>query len=123
MDFLQQFHRAAPFLFFNGNTFSSIGRELAIAVFSDLPQVRKRAISSAVAHYIAGVLDRESMVQMVESLWQVAQLSTGDRVRTLKGTLHGVITKVLDDGRVAWRPDGASSELMALPESLEKESS
>ena len=60
---------------------------------------------------------------MVESLWQVAQLSSGDRVRTLKGTLHGVITKMLEDGRVAWRPDGATSELIALPESLEKDPS
>ncbi len=88
-----------------------------------MPVIRKREISSAVAHYIAGVLDREAMVQIVESLWQVAQLQAGDRVRTLKGTLHGVITRVLDDGRVAWRPDGATGELIALPESLESEPS
>jgi hypothetical protein len=118
---LRQYHRAAPFLFFNGNTFASIGRELTLTLFTDLPAIRKREISSAVAHYIAGVLDRDSMVQIVDSLWQVAHLKLGDRVRTLKGTLHGVITRVLDDGRVAWRPDGGASELMALPESLEIE--
>lgn len=61
------------------------------------------------------------MVGVVESLWQVAQLQPGDRVRTFKGPLHGVITRVLEDGRVAWRPDGAVSELVALPESLEIE--
>ena len=86
-----------------------------------MPAIRKREISSAVAHYIAGVLDRDAMVQIIESLWQVAQLTAGDRVCTLKGTLHGVITRVLDDGRVAWRPDGAAGELIALPESLESE--
>ncbi|EDY20089.1 hypothetical protein CfE428DRAFT_2678 [Chthoniobacter flavus Ellin428] len=61
------------------------------------------------------------MVQVIEELWQTAQLQPGDRVKTLKGTLHGIITRVLEDGRVAWRPDGAASELMALPESLEPE--
>jgi len=61
------------------------------------------------------------MAGIIESLWQVAQLTAGDRVRTLKGTLHGVITRVLDDGRVAWRPDSAAGELTALPESLESE--
>jgi hypothetical protein len=122
-DFLRQFHRSAPFLFFNGNTFASIGRELTTALFHDLPTIRKRTISSAVAHYIAGVLDRDSMVQVIESLWRVAQLAPGDHVRTLKGTLHGVITRVLEDGRVVWKPDGAASELTALPESLEQEPS
>jgi hypothetical protein len=123
LDFLRSFHRRAPFLFFNGNTFADSGRRISEAIFADLPPIRRRVIASAVGHYIAGVLDRESMVQVIESLWRVAQLQSGDRVRTLKGTLHGVITKVLDDGRVAWRPDGASSELMALPESLEREPS
>jgi hypothetical protein len=118
---LRSFHRRAPFLFFNGNTFADSGRRICEAIFADLPPIRRRAIASAVGHYIAGVLDRDSMVQVIESLWRVAQLETGHRVRTLKGTLHGVITRVLDDGRVGWRPDGATSELIALPESLERE--
>jgi hypothetical protein len=41
----------------NGNTFSFIGRELTLALFSDLAPVRKRELASAVTHYIAGVLD------------------------------------------------------------------
>jgi hypothetical protein len=59
LDFLFRCHRRAPFLFFNGNTFATIGRELALALFSDLPPSRKREVSSAIAHYIAGVLDRK----------------------------------------------------------------
>src|SRR5258708_141933 len=121
LDFLRSFHKRAPFLFFNGNTFADSGRRICEAIFADLPAVRRRAIASAVGHYIAGVLDRGWMVQVIESLWRVAQLGPGDRVRTLKGTLHGVITRVLEDGRVAWKPDGAASELIALPESLESE--
>ena len=59
LDQLRSFHRRAPFLFFNGNTFATIGRELAFALFSDLPPVRKREVASAIAHCIAGVLDRD----------------------------------------------------------------
>ena len=59
LDGLRSFHRKAPFLFFNGNTFAEIGRQIALAVFRDLPTLRQKEVASAVAHYIAGVLDRE----------------------------------------------------------------
>jgi hypothetical protein len=78
---------------------------------------------SAVAHYIAGVLPWEAMVEIVESLSETADWKPGDRVKTLRGSLRGVIVRVLEDGRVAWRPDGTESELMALPESLCADSS
>lgn len=122
LDFLKSCHRGAPFLFFNGNTFATIGREVSLAIFSDLPPVRKREISSAIAHYIAGVLDRDAMVSIVESLCAGADFRLGDRVKTFRGTLHGIIVKILEDGRIVWRPDGNTSELTTLPESLVKES-
>jgi hypothetical protein len=115
---LRGFHRKAPFLFFNGNTFATIGRELSFALFSDLVPGRKREVGSAVAHYIAGVLDREAMVAIVEALSESADWKPGDRVKTLRGSLHGVIVRLLEDGRVVWRPDETESELTALPESL-----
>jgi hypothetical protein len=118
LDFLKRQHRDAPFLFFNGNTFATIGRELALAVFSDLPPPRKREVSSAIAHYIAGVLDRQAMIEAVESLSESADWKAGDRVKTLRGSLRGVIIRVLEDGRIVWKPDGAANELTALPESL-----
>lgn len=46
------------------------------------------------------------------------EFEPGDRVKTLKGTMRGVIRKILADGRVSWLPDGNSMELLALPESL-----
>jgi hypothetical protein len=117
-EFLRSCHRRAPFLFFNGNTFAEIGRALANALFHDLPFVRRKEAASAAAHFITGVLDREAMVGIIESLCETAELKIGDRVQTLKGSLRGAITRVLDDGRVGWRPDGAAAELIALPESL-----
>ena len=120
-DRLRSFHRKAPFLFFNGNSFATIGRELTFALFSDLVPGRKREVGSAVAHYIAGVLSWEAMVEIVDSLSQSADLKSGDRVKTLRGSTRGVIIRVLKDGRVVWQPDGTESELTGLPESLRPE--
>ncbi|HXB58435.1 MAG TPA: hypothetical protein VNU95_02670 [Candidatus Acidoferrales bacterium] len=73
---------------------------------------------SAVAHYVAGVLPWESMVEIVESLSATADWKPGDRVKTLRGSLHGKILRVLKDGKIVWQPDNTTSELTALPESL-----
>jgi len=78
---------------------------------------------SAVAHYIAGVLDKQSMVQILHSLCETADWKPGDRVKTFRGSLQGVILRIEADGRVAWHPDGTESELLALPESLLREKS
>lgn len=58
------------------------------------------------------------MVAIVEELCRSAALGVGSRVKTMRGSLRGVITRVLEDGRVAVRADGGASELLCLPESL-----
>jgi hypothetical protein len=67
------------------------------------------------------VLDRESMVGIVDSLCQSADFQPGDRVKTLRGSLHGTVVRLLEDGRLVWKPDQGGSELIALPESLTRE--
>jgi hypothetical protein len=89
-------------------------------VFADLPTSRRREVMSAVAHCIAGVLDHDSMAQIVEELCAAADFQPGDRVQTLRGSLHGEILRLLPDGRVVWRAD-SGAELVALPESLLRE--
>jgi phosphoglucomutase len=121
LDYLRTCHRRAPFLFFNGNTFADIARTFADYLFAELPHGRRREATSAIAHYVAGVLDRDSMAAIMESLCETADWKPGDRVKTLRGSTRGVIVRLLDDGRVVWRPDGTKSELMALPESLVRE--
>jgi hypothetical protein len=116
--FLKSCHRRAPFLFFNGNTFAEIGRALANALFSDLSFHRRKEASSAIAHFITGVLDKEMMTDAVETLSATANWKPGDRVKTLRGSLHGKILRILEDGKIVWQPDGTDSELTALPESL-----
>ena len=117
-DFLLSFHRKAPFLFFNGNTFADMARQVAKALFGDLPPVRQRELVSAVGHYVAGTLPRAALIEIVESLCQRAALAPGQRVSTLRNTLQGTIVSILPDGRVEWQPDNAQSPVRTLPESL-----
>jgi hypothetical protein len=97
-----------------------VGRAIVDFVFADLPTTRRREVMSAVAHYIAGVLDYPAMAQIVNELSQAADFQAGDRVKTLRGSMHGTIVSVLSDGRVVWRAD-SGTELTALPESLVRE--
>jgi hypothetical protein len=118
IEFLRQCHRRAPFLFFNGNTFADIGRTIVDLIFAELSTGRRREVMSSVAHYIAGVLPWEPMVEIVESLSATADWKPGDRVKTLRGSLQGKILRILKDGKIVWQPEGTTSELTALPESL-----
>lgn len=121
--FLKSCHRRAPFLFFNGNTFAEIGRALATALFSDLPFNRRKEAASAAAHFITGVLEQDLMIAAIQSLWETSNFAPGDRVKTLRGTTHGTVVRLLKDGRVVWRPDNSRSELTGLPEGLLRENS
>lgn len=121
IQFLRWCHRSAPFLFFNGNTFADIGRQITSALFGELPTMRRCEVASAVAHYIAGVLDEESMIAILKSLSETANFKAGDRVRTFRGSGKGIVVRLLDDGRVVWRSNNSESELIALPESLVRE--
>ena len=121
IQFLRRCHKQAPFLFFNGNTFADIGRRIAAALFGELPTSRQREVASAVAHCIAGVLDEDAMISIINSLSETASLKVGDRVKTFRGSGRGVIVRVLKDGRVVWRSDASESELISRPETLVKE--
>jgi len=120
LDFLLWCHRVAPFLFFNGNTFGEVARRIVDVVYLEFPRVRRREAGSLAAHYVAGVLDRDSMARGLEELAELSQFEPGDRVCTLKKSTAGTVRHLLPDGRVAWQPDGSTSELVALPESLLK---
>lgn len=98
----------------------TIGRALTTALFRDLPFHRRKEAAAAAAHFITGVLDQESMVRMINELCESAEFRPGDRVKTLRGSMRGIILHLLEDGRVVWRAD-SGAELTALPESLVRE--
>ncbi len=58
------------------------------------------------------------MVSIAEDLVRSASFQVGDRVKTLRGSMHGTVTRVLEDGRVAVRAESTANELFCLPESL-----
>ena len=91
------------------------------ALLSEFPRARRREASSLAAHYVAGVLDEQSLVLGLASLTEPCDFQPGDRVKTLRGSMRGVIVRRLPDGRVVWAPQGSHSELVALPESLLRE--
>lgn len=62
------------------------------------------------------------MMQIVEQMCAAADLAPGTRVRTLRGSTHGVVLRVQEDGRIVWRTDGGT-ERIALPEALAPEES
>jgi hypothetical protein len=121
LDFLLQCHRSAPFLFFNGNTFGEIARRVVDAVFIEFPIGRRREAASVSAHYVAGVLDRDALVSGLNSLAKLSQFKAGDRIKTLRGSAQGVVVRIMKDGRIVWKPNRSTAELIALPESLVKE--
>ena len=123
-DFLREQHRKAPFLFLNGNTFAEIGRNIAKAIFADVHPTRLKIAASSVAHYIAGVLemDKAAMQNVLESMVQNESFAIGDRVQSLKGSLHGSVKTILPDGRLVVKVDGSSSTVTGLPDTFSRES-
>jgi hypothetical protein len=57
-------------------------------------------------------------MEIVESLCQAALFQPGQKVKTFRGSMAGVIVRLLPDGRVVWRPEASGAELIASPESL-----
>lgn len=117
MDYLRLCHREAPFLFFNGNTFAEIARTFSDFLFAEFSLGRRRTATSVVAHYVAGVLDQDALAPILEALAATASYVPGDRVCTLRGSMHGTVISVEQDGRLVWRTD-QGSELISLPEAL-----
>jgi hypothetical protein len=118
LDFLCECHRQEPFVFFSGPTFAEVARRLVERCLADLPLDRRREAVFLAGELVEGNRDRDTVLGTLGELCEVVAFQVGDRVRTLKGTRHGVIRKVLPDGRLVWRPDGGGAELIALPESL-----
>lgn len=120
LDFLRHCHKSAPFLNFNGNVFSELGRRILELALSGMAVTRLESTASLAAHYVAGVLDREIAVQGLTDLLNADLLEPGDRVTTLKKSRQGIIIEVRPDGRVVWKPDGSHSHLIATTDTLIK---
>jgi len=117
---LQKFHRQAPFLFFNGNTFAELGRGLSYALFADVTAVRKKQLASLVAHFIAGVpeVDEVALRTGLQELTRLENFQVGDKVTTLQKTLSGIVTKINQDGGIVRKCDQTGAVMTDPPQSL-----
>jgi hypothetical protein len=117
---LRRFHRLAPFLFFNGNSFAELGRGLTYAVFAEVSTLRRKQIASLVAHFIAGLpdVDETTLKAALRDLVQMEQFKIGDSVTTLKKSLTGKIVRINEDGTLVWKCDQTGSLMTATPQSL-----
>jgi len=104
---LRSMHRSAPFLFFDGNTFAEMGRQMSTVLFADLRPLLLREISSAAAHFIAGVLDEESLHQMIE---EAIQDTDNDGIGDAYEMLH-FLNLTTADGSTDSDGDGVSDVL------------
>jgi len=117
---LRDFHRRAPFLFFNGNTFAELGRGLSYALFADVIAVRKKQLASLVAHFIAGVpeVDEVALRTGLKELTRLEDFQVGDKITTLQKTLSGIVTKINKDGGIVWKCDQTGAVMTGTPQSL-----
>jgi hypothetical protein len=118
LEHLLRCHRREPFFFFNESTFSHVSRNLGGRVFASLPVLRRRETVTAIVRYVAGLMERSAMVEIVETMWRPICPEPGDRVRTIRGSLVGTVLGIGLDGRIHWQPDCASVRVMTLPELL-----
>ena len=118
LDFLWTCQNRDPFLFESAETFAELGRQVVHEVFRELAAPRRKALVLGVADYVAGGLERDVMIEIVEGLWTAAELRPGTRVKTLRGATVGVVLRQFPDGRILWRPKGSGADLTTQPESL-----
>ncbi len=81
LEFLFQCHRGAPFLFFNGNTIAEVARRVTDALLGEFPLSRRREAASLAAHYVAGVLDWDSLRAGLDSVTEFCRMSSMPRLR------------------------------------------
>ena len=65
LDVCRRCYEMAPFVFNNGNTFAAIGRTLVEDWLKTLPPVEAQIVRTTVAHYIAGLIGKKELLQVL----------------------------------------------------------
>ena len=64
-DLCLECHRLAPFQFFNGNVFANCARVALAPVLDKLDYKKQTFARAAMAHYIAGTIDRADFIAII----------------------------------------------------------
>jgi hypothetical protein len=65
LDLCRECNEAMPFMFNNGNTFASIAKTLIEEWLGVMPPVEAQIIRTTVAHYVAGLVSRKELLQIL----------------------------------------------------------
>jgi hypothetical protein len=68
LDVCRQCHKLAPFCFYNGNTFTAIGRTLIQELLQKMPPAKAHSFRSVVGHYIAGTAGADELAKALDKL-------------------------------------------------------
>jgi hypothetical protein len=68
LEICRQCHKLSPFCFYNGNTFTAIGRIIVQEVLQGMSPVKAQAFRSVVGHYIAGTTGEADLDQALARL-------------------------------------------------------
>ena len=66
LDVCRECHEIAPFTFNNGNTFAAVGRTIIEEWTKSLPPVEGQIVQTTVSHYIAGLIGRRELLQVLK---------------------------------------------------------
>lgn len=66
LDVCRECHEMAPFTFNNGNTFAAVGRTIIEEWTKALPPVEGQIVQTTVSHYIAGLIGRRELLQVLK---------------------------------------------------------
>ena len=66
LDVCRECHELSPFTFNNGNTFAAIGRTIIGEWTGSLPPVEAQIVQTTVSHYIAGLVGRRELLQVLK---------------------------------------------------------
>jgi hypothetical protein len=66
LDVCRECHEARPFTFNNANTFASIARTLVDDWLKHMPPVECQIIRTTVAHYVAALVNRKELLQILK---------------------------------------------------------
>jgi hypothetical protein len=76
LELCRECHRAAPFQFFNGNTFASVARSVIQDVLKQLPPTKAHIFKSAVGHFVAGTIEPPEFDNVYKSVLNLLKNSS-----------------------------------------------
>ena len=97
LDVCRECHQLSPFMFNNGNTFAAIGRTIVEEWTAGLPPVEAQIVQTTVGHYIAGLIGRRELVQVLKHFHETLKPAPVRQQRPETAGLRAIPTPVMGE--------------------------